>query len=138
MKRIIVYILILLLVAAIASCARSCVQDISLSQPVDQIEQIELVYSPWRENKILYALTEEEIEPFLESLFSYKLHKCNEPRDIGGSLYVKICYSDVDIEIIGTSSVGYTSDGELVHDGWFYISYDDIEELFSMYVEVPA
>lgn len=133
MKRIKTLILILLLLAVTTGCT----QDIVLHQPESEIVQIDLVYSPFGENQILYTIMGEDISGFLDNLQELRLYKHTSPQNIGGSFFVQIIYADDSTELLGTASVGYISNGVLEHDGWYYLSYDDLFTLFSEYTDLP-
>ena len=120
----------LLLLLLLAIISTGCTQTIDLHQPQSEIVQIDLVSSPFGEEEILHTITGEEILPFLDRLLELKLHKNTSPRNIGGGLYVQIIYADGSIEILGTASVGYISNGVLEHDGWYYLDKDDLGKLF--------
>lgn len=112
-----------------------CTQSIVLHQPESEIIRIDLVYSPFGEEEILYTLTGEEIPGFLDELLELKLHKNASPQNIGGGLIVRIVYSEGSAELLGTASVGYMDGGALEHDGWYYLDGEDICDLFSEYVD---
>jgi hypothetical protein len=132
MKRVKLLVLGLLLMTAISSCA----QKLSLRQPRSEIVQINLVYSPFNEYEVIYMLEEDEIVPFLDVLLDTKLHKNLSPHNVGGGLIVQIVYSDGSVELLGSWSVGYWSNGKLEHDGWYYVYEKELYELFSNYVDL--
>ena len=132
MKRIIILFLLLFFLIAITGCT----QSITLHQPESEIIQIDLVYSPFGENEILHTITGEDISGFLDDLLELKLYKNSSPQNIGGGLIVQVVYSEGSVELLGTSSVGYISDGVMEHDGWYYLDGEDIGDLFSEYVDI--
>lgn len=134
MKQVKICALMIILTVALVGCTH----DIALHQQQAEIVQINLVYSPFGENEVLYTLTGEEIQTFLDKLLELKLHKNSGPQDIGGTLFVQIIYSDASEELLGTASVGYTSNGTLEHDGWYYLAHDDLFALFSEYIDLSS
>lgn len=132
MKQIRLIILIILL----ALLTTGCEHRINLHQPLEEINHVELVYSPFGENQVLYTLESDEIESFFDSFLQIKLHKHLSPQDVGGSLIVRIVYSDDSVELLGTSSICYETGEELIHDGWYYLSHNDLYSLFSQYIDL--
>lgn len=133
LKRIVVLAGCALLLLGICT---GCTQKIALHQPESEIVQINLVYSPFNEYEVIYTLEGEEIAPFLDALLDTKLHKNLSPHNIGGGLIAQIVYSDGSVELLGSWSVGYCSNGELEHDGWYYVYEKELYELFSDYVDL--
>ena len=132
MKHIKVFVLALFLFVAFTGCT----QNLTLHQSQSDIVQIDLVYSPFGENEVLYTLGDDEISTFLDKLMALKLHKASSPQDIGGTLSIQIIYANTSVEILGTASVGYLpQNGPMEHDGWYYLMYDDLYALFSEYID---
>lgn len=132
MKKILVCVLALLLLGT----STGCTQNITLHQSKSDIVRIDLVYSPFGENEVLYTLSNDEISTFWEKLMTLKLHKASSPQNIGGTLSIQIIYADTSVEILGTASVGYLPQkAPMEHDGWYYIMYDDLYALFSEYID---
>lgn len=113
-------------------------KKISLHQPEEEIAKIELGYSPWYEDRILYTLDKEEYDVFLESLTKIRWFKSTSPQGDIGSLHVQITYSDDSVEMIGVYSSCYKSAGIHDHGGWYYIPEEDLYELFSNYCDLSA
>ena len=132
MKHLKIFFLLFVLVITTTGCK----QEIALHQLESEIIQIDLVYSPFGENEILHTITGEDISDFLDGLLELKLYKNSSPQNIGGGLIVQVVYSDGSVELLGTSSVGYISDGVVEHDGWYYLDGEDIGDLFSKYVDI--
>ena len=130
-RRQILLILLLVIVAA-----TGCAQPIALHQPESEILQIDLVYSPFGEQEVLYTLAEEEMGPFLDALFELNVYKSWSPQNIGGTFTVCITYKDGSAEILGNASIGYLSNGTLEHDGWYSLSSDDLRSLFTEYADL--
>lgn len=107
-------------------------------QPDPAIKQIDLGYSPRRENKIIYTLEPDEIDEFLNELRSIKLRKNTSPKGEYGTLYVQITYSDGAVEILGSLSCFYFKENTKQHDGWYYLLEDELYSLFSKYVRISA
>lgn len=134
-KRIIIYISILIL-CLLFLFRFSSQEKISLRQPDSEINQIDLGYSPWRENKIIYTLEPDEFDGFLNELRSINLRKNTSPKGEYGTLYVQITYSDGAVEILGSLSCFYFTEDTKQHDGWYYLLEDDLYSLFSKYVNL--
>ena len=134
-KRIIIYISILIL-CLLFLFRFSSQEKISLRQPDSEINQIDLGYSPWRENKIIYTLEPDEFDGFLNELCSINLRKNTSPKGEYGTLYVQITYSDGAVEILGSLSCFYFTEDTKQHDGWYYLLEDDLYSLFSKYVNL--
>lgn len=111
-------------------------KQLTLMQPDVEIKQIDLGYSPWRENKIIYTLKPGEFDEFLNELRSIKLRKNTSPKGEYGTLYVQITYSDGAVEILGSLSCFYFTEDTKQHDGWYYLLEDDLYSLFSKYVNL--
>lgn len=132
MKRTKVLIFVFFLLITLTGCK----QNITLHQPKSEIVQIDLVYSPFGEKKILFTLTDDEITSFLDRLLALKLRKNSSPQNMGGGLFAQIIYSDASVELLGSASVAYLPHGGLMeHDGWYYLLYDDLFALFSEYID---
>lgn len=133
MNRKMYFLFVVVLLAVIFTGCGS--RDISLHQSADAVDKIELLYSPFHEYEVLYTLTDEEISGCMEKVSQLVLQKHTSPQDVGGSLILRITYSDGSVESLGSWSVSYESGGKLEHDGWYYVSQDDLYDLFSQYLE---
>lgn len=109
-----------------------------LHQSVENVTDVHLLYSPWDENKVLYILQAEEIPGFMDALLKLKLYKNSSPQGEGGTFYVKVCYADGSYETLGSSSCAYVSSGILEHDGWRCLRLEDLQALFSQYVDLRS
>ena len=136
-KRIIIYISILIL-CLLFLFRFSSQEKISLRQPDSEINQIDLGYSPWRENKIIYTLEPAEFDGFLNELHAIRLRKNTSPKGEYGTLYVQITYSDGAVEILGSLSCFYFTEDTKQHDGWYYLLEDELYSLFSKYVNLSS
>lgn len=145
MKKTICVLFVLCILFSLTGCADKSFsigplfgKEIALHRPAEEISQIEFGYSPWDEDLIIYKLDEEEHEAFLVSLLDLKLFKRSSPSGHHGALYVQITYSDGSVEILGSSSLRYTSGETEDHDGWYYLMEEDLYELFSQYTDLSA
>ena len=112
-----------------------CSEKVTLRQSAEEIVQIELIYSPFNQFDVLYTLSDEEIKECAEEILNLDLHRNSSPSGNGGTYIVKIVYSDGAIESLGSWSISYVSDGNTEHDGWYYISKDDLLQLFTRYID---
>lgn len=112
--------------------------QLTLMQPDAEIQQIDLGYSPWRENQIIYTLDHDEFDGFLKELRSIKVRKNLNPKGEYGSLYVQITYADGAVEVLGSLSCFYFKGDTKQHDGWYYLLEDELYSLFSKYVRIPS
>ena len=131
------YIIFLLLFITALSLFGGCSTDVMLHQPVEEIVQIDFLFSPFSQSEIFYTLTTDELSSCIEDILQLKLHKSRSPSDSGGTYIVKITYSNGAVETLGSWSVSYTYGGEIEHDGWHYVSKNDLYELFTQYID-PA
>ena len=136
-KRIIIYISILILCLLFLSHFSSH-EKLSLRQPDNEIKQIDLGYSPWRENKIIYTLKPDEFDGFINELHSIRPRKNTSPKGEYGTLYVQITYSDGAVEILGSLSCFYFKGDTKLHDGWYYLLEDDLYSLFYKYINLSS
>lgn len=113
-------------------------KQLTLMQPDSEIKQIELGFSPWRENKIIYTLEPDEFDGFLNELHSIKVRKNMSPKGEYGPLYVQITYTDGAVEILGSLSCFYFTEDTKQHDGWYYLLEDELYSLFSKYVNLSS
>lgn len=128
-----------ILVCLLLSACSVFTKELTIHQTPDQIQTVELVVNKTNleENgtkEVVYTLTDSEIEPFVQSLLSLKYHKHTSPRGTYGYMFIVITYSNGAVERIGASANSYTSD-TLEFDGWYYVSYDQLRELFLNYVD---
>lgn len=136
-KRIIIYSSILILCLLFLS-RYSNHEKLSLRQSNSEIKQIDLGYSPWRENKIIYTLEPAEFDGFLNELHAIRLRKNTSPKGEYGTLYVQITYSDGAVEILGSLSCFYFKEDTKQHDGWYYLLEDDLYTLFAQYINLSS
>lgn len=128
---------LLLLIALLSFLSpNSRKKQLTLMQPDTEIMQIDLGYSPWRENKIIYTLEPAEYDGFLNELHSIRPRKNMSPKGEYGTLYVQITYSDGAVEILGSLSCFYFTEDTKLHDGWYYLLEDELYSLFSKYVNL--
>ncbi len=137
-KKVIWLLAIVLLVVCILSVNSIFRRNnrVVLHQAREAIVNIELGYSPWRENRIIYSLEKDEFDVFLDALDKLKCYKNSSPRGEHGSLYIQITYIDDSIEILGSSSFRYMSPQIEDHDGWHYLLEEDLYALFSQYLDL--
>jgi len=131
MKRILIGITLVLLVVTIISC--SVPKELSLHQPVEEINQVELINNSAGDLKVLRSLSEYEIPYFIDSILELKCHKSFQPSGEYGAYVVRIVYKNGDTEYLGSSALAYESD-ESEYDGWYSLSHDDLYVLFAKYV----
>lgn len=112
-----------------------CSEKVTLHQSAEEIVQIDLIYSPFNQFDVLYSLSDEEIKECAEVIQNLDLHRNRSPSGNGGTYIVKIVYSDGAIESLGSWSISYVSDGNTEHDGWYYVSKDDLLQLFTRYID---
>lgn len=137
-KKVIWLLFVVLLVVCILSANNISHRNnrVVLHQAREAIVNIELGYSPWRENEIIYSLDKDEFDVFLNALDNLKCYKNSSPRGEHGSLYIQITYIDNSIEILGSSSFRYMSSEIEEHDGWHYLLEEDLFALFSQYLDL--
>lgn len=128
---------LLYLFLAILSILTGCGKKVSLHQRVDNIDQIEFIYSPYFQFEVLYTLSDDEISECVDEIRKLNLRRSSSPSDNGGTYIVKITYTDGSFDSLGSWSVSYTSGDIIEHDGWYYISKNDLYNLFSRYID-PA
>jgi len=132
-NRNIMIIMFVVLSMILSACSDNTVV---LHKTENEIVQVNLLYDAFGENELLYTLQDNEIASFVKTVSNIKLHKNLSPQDIGGSLIIEIVYSDNSCEILGDCSIGYLSNGTLEHDGWYYVSDDDLYDMFSVYIDI--
>ena len=133
-------ILTMLLVAMFCVGCQSNQKTVSLKYSIESISNIELVYDKsyyesddW---EVLCELASDDVGKFVEELCGIHVKKPWNPGGSLGYLFVRIQYSSGEQELIGTEAYEYiSSSGESKFDGWHNISYDDMYNLFSEYVE---
>jgi len=118
-----------------------CSSKVSLHQPVEEIVRIDFLYSPFNEFEVLKTLSIDEISACIEDILQMNIHRNSSPSAAGGTYIVKITYSDGAVEFLGSWSVSYTYGEVTEHDGWYFISEDDLHDLFAKYInsfQIPS
>ena len=121
-------------------------KKVSLRYYVGNIETIELLcdtnISVADEWKVLYVLSDSEIDAFVDVLCNLNIYKHWSPSGHWGHIFIRISYLSGDQEIFGTGAIEYISaTGESNFDDWHYIYYYDMYDLFVKYVsqdELPS
>lgn len=130
-------IMILMSVLLLGCTKQTCMEYIR--QPKENVEKIELIYNEkGNESTVLYTIEDDELEDMFIKLAGVSMGKHREPHGSLGYLAIGLYYYDGDVELIGTQASAYLSDGnesEKELDSWHYISYSEVYELFSQYIE---
>ena len=126
-----------LLMCIILNGCESGADLVSLKQPVDEIQCIELLYCDREGDTVLYTLSADEISDFAAALSRLRVYKHWSPSGTYGYYAAHIYYLNDDIEIIGTDACSYytSSADEVEYDGWHYVNYDELYELFAQYAD---
>ena len=132
------YILLVILIMIVLVFSLNRGETVTLHQSVEEVVQIDFLYKPSHQAEVVYTLTDEEFPGCIDTILELPIHKSWQPNDIGGTYIIQITYSNGDVEILGSLSVGYYSGGTLDHDGWYYVSEDDLYELFSRYLDAEG
>lgn len=141
-KRVVIFLIVFVIILFFLNGLE---KEIELHQPMEEITQIDLLYSPWNEFKVIYTLDEEEIPDFLDAFLKLRLHKGTSPEGIYGTLIVQLTYSDGAQELFGTGTIYYYPDGRIkdahsehVHGGWYSLYTEDLYNLFCNYKDLSG
>jgi len=114
-------------------------ENYKLRQSFDQIERIELIISD-EENHILNLgevvciVDENDFPEIAQAICELTPQKHSSPTGSCGYLVIAVHYRNGDVEVIGSDSVGYISE-QIEDDGWLYIPYKSLYDLFIQYVD---
>lgn len=110
-----------------------------IRQPKENIEKIELIYNrTGEESTLLYTLTGEQMESFIEIFSTITICEHREPQGSLGYLVICLSYKNGDVQMIGTQASAYKSienELEMDYDNWHYIRYSEAYDLFIKYVD---
>ena len=110
-----------------------------IRQPKENIEKIDLIYNrTGEESTLLYTLTGEQLENFMEILSAITIREHWKPHGTLGYLVICLSYKNGDVQMIGTQSSAYKpseNELEMDYDNWHYISYSEAYDLFIKYVD---
>ena len=137
-KRMIIVLIGILII--FTSCQKSPSKVELKYSTVENIEYIELLSTIFLEGisevNVLYTLSKEQMPDFLCTLLEMEIDRTWSPGTNWGYLCVRISYVSGEQEILGSDAFEYISaSGEHIFDGWHSISYYDLYDLFSEYVE---
>ena len=125
------------MICVLMSGCKSGTNVLSLRQAAVEIQEIELRYSSKDGDTVLYTLAGDEILGFVDGFTQMKVYKHWSPSGSYGYYVVYVYYLNEDVEIIGTDACGYcaSSADEVEYDGWHYVEYGELYDLFAQYVD---
>ena len=108
-----------------------------LSQHIQSIVQVDLLDTSDQELTVLYSITGEEIDQFVDDFMQIEAGRfANDPILEYGDRMIRICYSDGGYDLHGDTVEFYSSTGErLSTRGWYYIHDNDIDAIFEKYID---
>ena len=138
--------LVILIISLLLVGCQGNHKKVSLRYSIEDIVSIELLHdtniSVADEWKVLYILSDNEIDMFVDALCNLNVNKYWSPSGHWGHIFIRISYLNGDQEIFGTGAFEYISaTEESDFDDWHYIYYQDMYDLFSKYVnkaELPS
>lgn len=138
MKRFgIVFLLIIVLL--LCSCASRQYTFPNKGQPVVSIE---LLYNPHANKNVIGGPTEsirflqkEEVDTFLQALYTIETHRCITPPPTDyGSYVARVVYENGDVEMFGSWHIEFIEKGkEPTRIGEYYFDREAYEKLFFEY-----
>ncbi|MBQ6831058.1 MAG: hypothetical protein IJO28_00330 [Oscillospiraceae bacterium] len=132
-------IFVLIFVLLLCSCAPRQYTFPNKGQPVVSIE---LLYNPHANKNVIGGpmesirfLQKEEVDTFLQALYTIETHRCITPPPTDYGFYVaRVVYENGDIEIFGSRHIEFIEKGqEPAGIGGYCLTPEDFKELFFEY-----